>query len=241
MAVDKLVDSTQLNADLTLVANAIRTKGGTSAQLAFPSGFVSAIDAIPTGGGGTDYLAALLENELTSYEVTSDRIKAHTFRGASALTSVTFAAANLEIEDYAFYQSGLTYAVLPSLAAMGSFAFGAITSLQAVDIATTTMSEIYTNIFNGSANMNMVVIRDASVLGLRNINAFTNTPFASGKSGGTLYVPNSLISSYQSATNWGTILGYANNQIKSIESTHTDPNAPIDLTTHYVDGTLISA
>lgn len=52
MAVDKLVDSTQLDADLTSVANAIRTKGGTSASLAFPAGFVSAIGAIPTGGGG---------------------------------------------------------------------------------------------------------------------------------------------------------------------------------------------
>lgn len=40
-------------ADLTSVANAIRTKGGTSAQLAFPAGFVSAIQAIPTGGGGS--------------------------------------------------------------------------------------------------------------------------------------------------------------------------------------------
>lgn len=52
MAVDKLVDSSQLNADLTSVANAIRTKGGTSASLAFPAEFVSAIAAIPTGGGG---------------------------------------------------------------------------------------------------------------------------------------------------------------------------------------------
>ena len=52
MALDKLVDSTQLDADLTSVANAIRTKGGTSAQLAFPAGFVSAVEAIPTGGGG---------------------------------------------------------------------------------------------------------------------------------------------------------------------------------------------
>jgi hypothetical protein len=51
MALDKLVDSTQLDTDLTSVANAIRVKGGTSAQLAFPAGFVSAIDAIPTGGG----------------------------------------------------------------------------------------------------------------------------------------------------------------------------------------------
>lgn len=57
MAVDKLVDSTQLDSDLTSVANAIRTKGGTSAQLAFPSDFVSAINAIPTGGG-TDVTVA---------------------------------------------------------------------------------------------------------------------------------------------------------------------------------------
>ena len=38
--------------DLTSVANAIRTKGGTSAQLEFPTDFVSAIGAIPSGGGG---------------------------------------------------------------------------------------------------------------------------------------------------------------------------------------------
>jgi len=36
--------------DLTSVANAIRTKGGTSSPLVFPSGFVSAIGAIPSGG-----------------------------------------------------------------------------------------------------------------------------------------------------------------------------------------------
>ena len=50
MAVDKLVDSSQLNSDLTSVANAIRTKGGTSAALSFPAGFVAAIGDIPTGG-----------------------------------------------------------------------------------------------------------------------------------------------------------------------------------------------
>ena len=54
MALDKLVDSTQLDADLTSVANAIRTKGGTSASLAFPADFVSAIAAIPSGGGSFD-------------------------------------------------------------------------------------------------------------------------------------------------------------------------------------------
>ena len=55
MSVDKLVDSTQLDADLASVADAIRTKGGTSAQLAFPADFVQAIEDIETGGGGNTY------------------------------------------------------------------------------------------------------------------------------------------------------------------------------------------
>lgn len=47
MALDKLVDSAALDANLTSVANAIRTKGGTSSPLAFPAGFVAAVEAIP--------------------------------------------------------------------------------------------------------------------------------------------------------------------------------------------------
>ena len=54
MSVDKLVDSTQLDADLTSIANAIRTKGGTSAQLAFPADFISAINAISGGGSSVE-------------------------------------------------------------------------------------------------------------------------------------------------------------------------------------------
>lgn len=53
MALDKLVDSAQLDSDLTSVANAIRAKSGGSSQLAFPAGFVSEIQAIPSGGGGS--------------------------------------------------------------------------------------------------------------------------------------------------------------------------------------------
>lgn len=63
MAVDKLVDSTQLDSDLTSVANAIRAKGGTSASLEFPVDFVNAIDAIETGGGG----GIVIEDTLDSH------------------------------------------------------------------------------------------------------------------------------------------------------------------------------
>ena len=49
MPVDKAIDSVQLDANLTAVADAIRTKGETADTLAFPDGFVSAIGAIQTG------------------------------------------------------------------------------------------------------------------------------------------------------------------------------------------------
>ena len=50
MALDALVDSTQLNNDLEDIADAIRAKSGSSSLLAFPSGFVSEIGNIQTGG-----------------------------------------------------------------------------------------------------------------------------------------------------------------------------------------------
>lgn len=49
MAVDRSVDSSVLDAGLTSIANAIRTKGGTSDELTFPTEFVSAIAALPSG------------------------------------------------------------------------------------------------------------------------------------------------------------------------------------------------
>ena len=49
-----MADYLTTDTELTSVANAIRTKGGTNAQLEFPSGFVSAINDITTGGGSSD-------------------------------------------------------------------------------------------------------------------------------------------------------------------------------------------
>lgn len=77
MANEYLVNS----ADLTSVANAIRTKGETSAQLVFPSGFVSAIENIKSGAdlnfeviGGTSKPSNPKENTIwvnTSTAITS--------------------------------------------------------------------------------------------------------------------------------------------------------------------------
>ena len=49
-----MADYLTTDTELTSVANAIRTKGGTSASLIYPTGFVSAIQAISTGTDVSD-------------------------------------------------------------------------------------------------------------------------------------------------------------------------------------------
>lgn len=51
MAYDKVVDSSVLDAGLKQIADAIREKGGTSDNLAFPQAMAEAIAAIEAGGG----------------------------------------------------------------------------------------------------------------------------------------------------------------------------------------------
>lgn len=84
-----------------------------------------------------------------------------------------------------------------------------------------------------SSGINILVLRKTDgVTALQTIDVFRYSPFASGYAGGTLYVPQALISSYQSASNWSTILGYATNSIQKIEGSYYE--------THYADGTVIS-
>ena len=53
------------DSELTGIANAIRTKGGTSSPLVFPDGFTSAIGAIPAGGGVIEPLSIIQNGTYT--------------------------------------------------------------------------------------------------------------------------------------------------------------------------------
>ena len=68
MATYKVVDAEQLNADMSSVADSIRTKGGTTDALAWPDGYKTAIDSIPAGytTGGTVSLTNDLETALAA-------------------------------------------------------------------------------------------------------------------------------------------------------------------------------
>lgn len=61
---DYLVTSTEL----VSIADAIREKGGTTEQLAFPAGFVSAIESIQSGGGGSGASASWKDVTFIDYD-----------------------------------------------------------------------------------------------------------------------------------------------------------------------------
>jgi hypothetical protein len=238
MAVDKLVDSTQLDADLTSVANAIRTKGGTSASLAFPAGFVQAIGDIQTGGGDME---AFMNRTIADYEDDyPGSIPGRYINGAFPNLKRIFLKERTGFGGSPYHQFVVTgrsdlVIVLPKVTDTSLNSCNGCTSLYAFDFlgATTSNKNLQQQLFYGCTNFKILIIRSNSMItALNNINVFTNTPFASGKAGGTLYVPSALISSYQSATNWSTILGYANNSIQAIEGSIYE--------TQYADGTPIT-
>ena len=265
MAVDKLVDSTQLDADLTSVANAIRTKGGTSADLAFPAGFVSAVEAIPTGGGGytEEDVAKILDGTLTSISnsvVTS--LRGAIFKGVSSLLSasfpnLTYAAGDClqcpnlvslyipKLENTngsGFRGVKVPMFVLPKLKIVnGSGNFSNNSHLTAFDAGPDLSSFANQNVFQNCSALNLLILRrSSSVCSLANVNSFSGTPFASGGSGGTIYIPKSLYDhlgdgtslDYKAATNWSTINGYGTITWAKIEGSIYE--------TQYADGTPIT-
>lgn len=150
--------------------------------------------------------------------------------GCTALVNVSMPK-QTSLGQYMFYgDTALEVIVLPSLTGnMNGNTFRGCTKLKAVDMKQSSATS--QNTFYGCTVLDTLILRGSTVTTLTNINAFTNTPFASGKSGGTLYVPQSMIASFQSASNWSTILGYANNQILAIEGSTYE--------TKYADGTDI--
>lgn len=100
--------------------------------------------------------------------------------------------------------TSLTNVDLPLLTTPGGNMFQGCTSLEIIDLPKLTRMNV-SRVFYGCNKLKTVILRNSSVVSLNN-DVFTNTPFA-GYNGltGTCYVPSSLISSYQSASNWSTL------------------------------------
>lgn len=163
------------------------------------------------------------------------------FRDALNMTKSHFSKLTTVNQSYAFAGAFLstdgnapTALVFPRITGgLGSnYAFAYNSKLEAIDFGLLTKVSAY-SFYNCSA-FNILIIRTSTLATLQDSNTpFQNTPFASGGTGGTLYVPQSLTSQYAQATNWSTVLGYANNQVLPIEGSIYE--------TQYADGTPISA
>lgn len=201
---------------------------------------------LPSGGasGGTDERFKQLV-EKTIAEVSDDTVTSvgsDVFKSCSQLTSVNLPLAT-SVGSGAFnscYQ--LTSINLPSVTSIGTNAFSSCSKLTSVNVPNVTSvgsnsfsycSELKSidlplvtsagnNVFYNCSKLSCVIFRAETVCTLANTNVFNSTPFASGKAGGTLIVPRSLVENYKTATNWSFIWGYGHNRFIALEDYTVD-------------------
>ena len=177
--------------DLTKVASAIREKGGTSDPLVYPDGFVTAIQAIQTGGGGgsDELVNSLIDRTISGAYVnnTVTIIGRYGLAGCTKLTSV----------------------MLPAVRTTDGNSMIGCSEVRKADFSN--LQNIRYSTFYSNKKLVTLIIRTQVVTKLENTSAFKDTPIASGT--GYVYVPSALVDSYKTATNWST---YAN-QIRAIE------------------------
>lgn len=240
MAIDRAIDSAQLDADLTAVADAIRAKGGTSEALAFPGGFVSAVQAIQAGSGSSDDSNVIQAINLVFagdlYNRNLTRVSNNMFSGCKGITRIELPEV-LNSDDYSFSGcTALKEAILPKASNVPNFGFNGCTSLRKVVVtaATRLINYCFQNCtslaildcapttamnsmnFKTTTALAHLIVRTPSVWGMDGAGRLDTTPIASGE--GFIYVPSSLIDSYRAATNWSA---YAD-QFRALEDYTVD-------------------
>ena len=137
-------------------------------------------------------------------------ISSYAFSGCSKLTSVSFPVC-VSIGGSAFaYCSNLTSVNFPACTSIGTYAFNYCSKLASVNLPVCTA--INNGVFARCYTLSQFYLTGSSVCKLSNSNAFSSTPYAGYSSyfSGTpyIYVPSSLLTSYQTATNWTYFSSY---------------------------------
>ena len=109
------------------------------------------------------------------------------------------------IQPYLFYDDQkLTTLDLSEATSVGNNAFQQCYELATLDLPKVT--SIAASGFYNARKLTTLILRHTSVVTVANANAFTNTPLSGYNSqSATVYVPQSLISSYQTASVWSTL------------------------------------
>jgi hypothetical protein len=191
-----------------------------------------------SGGGGADQSASILDKSIVSYSnSTLTELGAYALRDCRALTTLDLPAvtevgsyvcygcnklADINLPaaktagQYAFYGcNALTSLSLPAMTSLGSNRIVSGSKLERLDLGVCT--SLVANSLNGCTVLDTIILRSSTMCTLANVSALAGTPFASGGSGGTVYVPSSLIATYQTATNWSTLYSGGTCTFKAIE------------------------
>lgn len=216
---------------LVSVADAIRTKGGTTNQLVFPDGFVSAIEGIQSGG--ENYLVGVVDGSITN--ITADmlagctKITEYAFYRHTKLKSIVIPEGVTSIETYAFYYcTGLTSMVIPEgVTSMGTSVFWYCTGLTSVVIPESLTSIPMSTFRNCSKLTSVVIPKGVTSIGNYAFDGCSSLatvemkrvtpPTISTKTFNTsalkqIIVPAGTLSAYQSATNWSA---YADKMVEA--------------------------
>ena len=134
-------------------------------------------------------------------------IKKYAFRGCSKLSSISFPVVE-RIEDDAFWNTAIIEGNFPKATYVGFYAFSTKTVTK---LEFSKLSRIGQFAFNGATQLDTLILRNSTICTLDNTtDTFAQTKIAAGT--GYIYVPDNLVDSYKTATNWVTFA----NQIKPI-------------------------
>lgn len=229
-----------VNEKMTAIADAIRDKTGKTDTLTLDQ-MATEIAGIETGGGGItvdDIASKLITGDII---LTTEKIERYAFAYHRYITSVSAANAKTvennafngcqgmkefylpkveTVGQSAFYAcDALKELTLPSVWRLdyGSLAAGNATVLEKIDIGPG-VSKTSGNAFGGCKALTILILRRTEgIVALNNVNDFNRTPFASGGTGGTVYVPSALIETYKTATNWSTLFAAGTCKFVAIE------------------------
>ena len=124
------------------------------------------------------------------------------FYGCYSLTSIDLPVCTT-INYNAFYScKKLTSINLPVCTSINGNAFRNCVSLTSIDLPV--CASISGTVFTGCSSLTTLIIRTSSVCTFSSTTALTNTPIETSSTEGFIYVPDDLVGSYKTATNWST-------------------------------------
>lgn len=148
-----------------------------------------------------DVFEEIVNGSITEYKDNTLKINIPTaFYTRSKLETVELPLAK-SINPYAFHScSALVNTDFSSVTSVGVQGLIGCSSLKKLDFPL--LTSIAMNAFSNDSKLIALILRKNQVCGLGQTSALNGTPIASGT--GYIYVPSSLVATYQTATNWST-------------------------------------